>query len=65
MKYLFMRKDIALTRFCLVKYLLPVPLEVQYINVLEKPMRFLTLGLKTKFIISESTFRRILCRMAV
>ena len=35
-----MRKDIALTRFCLVKYLLPAPLEVQYMNVLEKPMRF-------------------------
>ena len=48
-----MRKDIALTRFCLVKYLLPAPSEVQYMNVLEKPMRFLTLGLKAKLIISE------------
>ena len=60
-----MTKDIVLTRFYLVKYLLPAPLEVQYINVLEKPMRFLTLGLKTKLIISESTFRRSLCRMAL
>ena len=60
-----MRKHIALTRFCLVKYLLTAPLEVQYINVLEKPMRFMTLGLKTKLIISESTFRRSLCRMVV
>ena len=65
MKYLFMRKDIALAGFCLVKCLLPAPLEVQYINVLEKPIRFLTLGLKTKLIISESTFRRRLCRMVV
>ena len=60
-----MRKDIALTRFCLVRYLLPAPLEVQLINVLEKPMRFLTLDLKTKLIISESTFRRSLCRMVM
>ena len=60
-----MRKDIALTRFYLVKCLLPAPLEVQYINVLEKAMRFLTLGLKKKMIISESTFRRSLSRMAV
>ena len=63
MKHLFMRKDIALTRVCLEKYLLPAPLEVQQINVLEKPMRFLTLDLKTKLIIFESTFRGSLCRM--
>ena len=28
-KHLFMRKDIALTRVCLAKYLLSAPLEVQ------------------------------------
>ena len=60
-----MRKDIALTRFCLVNYLLPAHLEVQQVNILEKPMRFLILDLKTKLIISESTFRRSLCRMVV
>ena len=60
-----MRKHVALTRFCLVKYLLPALSEVQYITVLEKPMRFMTLGLNTKLIISESTFRRSLCRMVV
>ena len=60
-----MRKHIALARFCLVKYLLPAPSEVQCITVLEKPMRFMTLGLNTKLIISESTSRRSLCRMVV
>ena len=29
MKHLFMRNDVALTRVCLVKYLLPTPLETQ------------------------------------
>ena len=43
-----MRKDIALTRVCLMKYLLQAPLKVQYIDVLEKPKRFLNLDLKTK-----------------
>ena len=28
-KHLFMTKDIALKRVCLVKYLLPTPIEVQ------------------------------------
>ena len=60
-----MRKHLALTRLCLVKYLLPAPSEAQYITVLEKPMCFMTLGLNTKLIISESTFRRSLCRMVV
>ena len=60
-----MRKHLALKRFCLVKYLLPAPSEVQYITVLEKPMCFMTLVLNTKLIISESTFRRSLCRMVV
>ena len=32
---------------------------------LDKPMRFLTLDLKTKLITSESTFRRSLCGMVV
>ena len=41
-----MRKDIVLTRVCLVKHLLPAPLEVQLID----PMRFLTLDLKEKLI---------------
>ena len=47
-KHFFMRKDIALARICLVKYLLQAPLEVQYVDVLEKPKRFLNLDLKTK-----------------
>ena len=64
-KHLFTRKDIALTRVCLVKYLLPAPLEDQLIDVLEKPMHFLTSDLKKKLITSEGTFRRNLCRMVV
>ena len=60
-----MRKDKALTRVCLLKYLLPAPLEVQYVDVLEKQMHFLTLDLKTKLITFESIFRRSLCRMVV
>ena len=48
-----------------MKYLLPAHLEVQQIHVLEKPMCFLTLDLKTKLITSESTFRRSLCGMVV
>ena len=62
-KHLFVRKDIALTRLCLVKYLLPDPLEVQYIVVLAKPMHFLTLDLNKKLITSESNSRRSLCKM--
>ena len=54
-KHFYMRKDIALTRVSLVKYLL----------VLEKPMHFLTLDLKTKLIIYESTFMRSLYGMVV
>ena len=54
-KHFYMRKDIALTRVSLVKYLL----------VLEKPMHFLTLDLKTKLIIYESTFMRNLYGMVV
>ena len=60
-----MRKNIALTRVCLVKYLLPAPLEDQQIDVLEKPMHVLTLDLKKKLITYEGTFRRNLCRMVV
>ena len=60
-KNLFMRKDVALTRVCLAKYLLSVSLEDQQIDVLEKPMHFLTLDLKKKLITSEGT----LCRMVV
>ena len=48
-----------------MKYLLPAHLEVQQIYVLEKPMCFLTLDLKTKLITSESTFRRSLSMMVV
>ena len=54
-KDLFMRKEIALTRVCLVKYFLPEPLEIQYIYVLEKSMCFMTLDLKEKLINPEST----------
>ena len=60
-----MRKDIALTRVCLVMYLLSAPLEDQQIDVLEKPMHFLTLDLKKNLTTSEGTFRRNLCRMVV
>ena len=59
---LFMRKDIALTRVCLVKYFLLASLEVQQIDVLEKP--FLTLDLKSKLITSDSSFSS-LCGMIV
>ena len=54
-----MRKDVALTRVCLVKYLLSVRLEDQQIDVLEKPMHFLTLDLKKKLITSEGTLIRM------
>ena len=60
-----MRKDIALARVFLVMYLLLAPLEDQRIDVLEKPMHFLTLDLKKKMITSEGTFRRNLCRIVV
>ena len=55
----------VLTRVCLMKDLLPALLEVQYIHVLQKPVPFLTLDLKTKLITSQSTFRRSLCGMVV
>ena len=45
-KHLFMTKDKALARVCLVKYFFSVPLEVQYIDVLKKPMHLLTLALR-------------------
>ena len=45
-KHLFTTKDKALARVCLVKYFFPVPLEVQYIDVLKKPMHLLTLALR-------------------
>ena len=64
-KYLFLRKDIELTRVYLVNDPLPAALEVQEIDVLEKPMRFLTLDLMAKLITSESTFRRSLCGMVI
>ena len=63
-KHLFMREDTVLARVCLIKYLLPAPLEVQQIDVLENPMCFPTLDLKTKLISSENTFRS-LCGMVV
>ena len=53
-KHLFMRKDVALAKVCLRKYLLPAPLDIT--DVLEKSMRFLTLDLKTEIITSESIF---------
>ena len=61
----FTRKDKALTSLCLVKYVLPTALEVQWIDILEKPMCCLTLDLKTKLITSESTFMRSLSRVVV
>ena len=61
-----MAKDIVLGRVFLMKDLLPAHLEVQKVDVLEKPiMLFPTLGLKTKLITSQSTFRRISCGMVV
>ena len=48
-----------------MKYLLPAPLEVRQIDVLEKPRRFLTLNLKTKLESPESTFTRSLCWLVV
>ena len=59
---LFIRKYLALTRVCLVKHLLPAPLEDQK---MEKPMHFLTVDLKKKLITSERTSRRNLCRVVV
>ena len=61
-KHLFIDKSLFSE---VVKYLLPAHLEVQQIYVLEQPMRFLTLDLKTKLITSESTFRRSLSGMVV
>ena len=55
-KQLFMRKDIALTRVCLVKYLLPASLEIQQVDVLEKAMRSPTLDLKSKLLTSDNSF---------
>ena len=56
-------EKIALTRVCLVKYLLLAALEDQYINVWDKPKHFLTSDLKKKLIASAGTFRRNLCKM--
>ena len=47
-KHLLTRKNLLLARVCLVKYLLQTLLEVRQLDVLEKPMRFRTLDLKTK-----------------
>ena len=44
--HLFMTKDKALARVYLVKSFFSVPLEVQYIDVLENPMHLLTLDLR-------------------
>ena len=63
--HLFKRKNRELTRVCSLKFLLPAPLELQQTNVLEKPMRSLTLDLKAKLILSESTFMRSLCGINV
>ena len=62
-KHLLTKKDITLKIVFIVKCFLPVPLEVQYMDVLEKPVRFLTLDFKAKLITSESTFRRSLYGM--
>ena len=50
---------------CLIKHLLPAPIKVQEINVLEAPIRFLTLEMKTKLIPSQCTFIRSVCGMVV
>ena len=65
-KHLFLLMDLLFSPFsvCLVKNLLPAPLEVQQIDVLGKPMRFLALDLSTKLKTSESTFW-CLCGMVV
>ena len=55
----------ALTKFCLVKYLLATPLETQQTDVLEKPMCCLTLELQAKLMPSESTFMRSLSKVVV
>ena len=62
---LFLRKDMTLTRVCLVRYLPPASLEVQQMNVLENPVCFLKLDLKAKLISSESIFMSIFCGMVV
>ena len=64
-KHLLMRKDTALSRGFLVKHFLPAFLEVQQIDVLEKPVRFLTICLKAKLITSEKLFSRNLYGMVV
>ena len=64
-KHLFVRKDIALARACLVKYLPPASLEVRQIDILKKSMCFRTLDLNTKLITSGSTFRRSLCGIVI
>ena len=61
-KHLFIDKSLFSE---VVKHLLPAHLGVQQIYVLEKPMRFLTLDLKTKLITSKSIFRRSLSGMVV
>ena len=50
-----MKNVIASIRLFSVKYLLPRPLEVQYIKVAENPILLRNFALKTKCIISERT----------
>ena len=54
-KQFLIKNLIASIRFFSVKYLLPRPLEVQYIEVAENPVFLQTFDLKTKYIISERT----------
>ena len=42
-------------KVCLVKYLLPEPFDVHYIDVFEKPMRLRFFDLKKIFITSDKT----------
>ena len=48
----------ASIKVCLKKCFPPQPLDVQYTDVIEKPMRLRVFDLKTKFITSDKTLIR-------
>ena len=62
-KHLFMRKDIALRRLCLVKYFLSAPLEVQQIDEVKQFSDFRFEDKIDKSKISRSNFKRGVCGM--
>ena len=60
-----MRNEMTTIKVCLVKYLLPEPFDVQYIDVFEKPMRLRFFDLKKIFITSDKTLIKKLWRIVV